>query len=201
MDMSPSLSLWRLKMKRIIRFDARPDDLEVIEKARQDKATIVHKGWMKAQKIWEKNNTPEMIAARRKAEAEKHARNRKLSAERDKESFIHNPISQFQYYEKAKISNPAPDDAGCGEHEKYKDMIVEIQDQGRCKCIHAYSSPDNFCLWGVVEGEKDRHHFESKELEKIETKKVCVQCLSARGPLMEWDGICSCDEINGEENG
>lgn len=182
-------------MKRITRLDAGPDDLERIEAAKQEAFVENQRLAAIAQAKWEKENTPAKIAEREAAYKKKREEWCKREDMNGKDEFIHNPTSQFAYYEKAKVSNPA-NCGGCGDHERYRGMIVEIQSQDGCKCMHEFKGPDNYCLWGKIDGEDELHHFESKELEKIETKKVCIQCISQRGPLPAYDGLCECVELN-----
>ncbi len=180
--------------KPITRLDARPDDAEQIAKTQKLRQEEEKRFAAIEQKKWEKENTPEKIAKRKAKEKAKTEAMWKKWDEEDKARFINKPYGPFNYYDKVVVSNPIKC-GGCGTHEKYANKIGFVELQNACRCMHEVSKN---CYYVILDGIKDHHHFEECEIEKVDKsgKKFCKQCISERGPLPAYDGLCECDELN-----
>lgn len=179
--------------KPITRLDARPDDAEKIAEANRLKVEEHKRLAAIEKKKWERENTPEKIAARKAKEKAKTEAMWKKWDEDDKTRFINKPYGPFDYYDQVVVTNPIMC-GGCDDHKKFKGRVGFIQLQNSCRCFHEVSKN---CYHVIMNGGKE-HHFEECEIEKVDKsgKKFCKQCLSERGPLPAFDGLCECKELN-----
>ncbi len=146
--------------KPIIRLDATPEDLEIIQRQKDEQQRIR----LEAKAEWDRQNPPEKLEAERK---EKEAENKKSledfykeEEEKLKNYFIDNPKGSIHYGDRVKVVKKTK---GCSHADGHLGEFGIAIFQNICKCAHEIS--DN-CYQVKLDNFDRSHHFEEIELEK-----------------------------------